>query len=111
MWLRTVTIALPAQPISFDGDAWLGYVPIRMPDTICVQERLPARRGSGADQPEPHLHRHLSADRRPAEKLFDAIDGERTIGEIVVEHGQRDTARALFERFWRYDQVVFDTSR
>ena len=26
---------------SFDGDAWLDYVPIRMADTICVQERLP----------------------------------------------------------------------
>ena len=29
------------QPVSFAGDAWPGYVPIRMPDTICVQERLP----------------------------------------------------------------------
>ena len=25
----------------FDGDDWLGYVPMRLPDTICVQERLP----------------------------------------------------------------------
>ena len=33
-----------AQPISFAGDAWRGYVPIRMPDTICVQERLPPAR-------------------------------------------------------------------
>jgi hypothetical protein len=44
-------------------------------------------------------------------KMFDAIDGERTIGEIVVEQGQHDNARSLFERLWRYDQVVFDTSR
>jgi hypothetical protein len=28
--------------VSFDGDLWLGYVPIRMSDTICVQDRLPA---------------------------------------------------------------------
>ena len=28
--------------ISFAGDAWLDYVPIRMPDTICIQQRLPA---------------------------------------------------------------------
>ena len=33
-----------AQRISFAGDAWLGYVPLRMPDTICVQERLPPGR-------------------------------------------------------------------
>jgi hypothetical protein len=29
------------QQLSFDGDAWLGYVPIRMPDTVCIEERLP----------------------------------------------------------------------
>jgi SAM-dependent methyltransferase len=29
------------QPVTFAGDAWLRYVPLRMPDTICVEERLP----------------------------------------------------------------------
>jgi len=29
-------------PISFAGNAWPRFVPIRMSDTICVQERLPA---------------------------------------------------------------------
>ena len=29
------------QQISFAGDAWLEYVPIRVSDTICIQERLP----------------------------------------------------------------------
>ena len=29
------------QSISFAGDAWLRYVPIRISETICVQERLP----------------------------------------------------------------------
>src|SRR4029453_8367020 len=28
-------------PVSFAGDAWLDYVPLRMADTISVQERLP----------------------------------------------------------------------
>jgi SAM-dependent methyltransferase len=27
--------------IGFSGDAWLDYVPVRVPDTVCVQERLP----------------------------------------------------------------------
>mgnify|MGYP001365015945 CR=1 FL=1 len=44
-------------------------------------------------------------------ELFDAIDRERTIGEIAREHGPLDTARVLFERLWWYDQVVFDASR
>ena len=29
------------QPIGFTGDAWLDYVPIRLSDTISVQEKLP----------------------------------------------------------------------
>ena len=29
-------------PIGFHGDKWMRYVPIRMPETICIQERLPA---------------------------------------------------------------------
>ena len=33
--------SVASQPISFAGDTWLGYVPIRMSETICVQERLP----------------------------------------------------------------------
>ena len=30
-----------SQAIDFSGDAWLDYVPVRVPDTLCVQERLP----------------------------------------------------------------------
>ena len=99
------------QPIGFAGDAWLGYVPIRMADTICVQERLPP--GAAAvliNRSHTYTDIYLPIDAQE-KKMFDAIDGERTIGEIVVEQGQRDSARALFERLWRYDQVVFDTSR
>jgi hypothetical protein len=45
------------------------------------------------------------------EQKFDLIDGERTVGEIARSHAKPDTARALFERLWWYDQVVFDASR
>jgi hypothetical protein len=30
---------------------------------------------------------------------------------IVGKHGDPDTARAIFERLWWYDQVVFDARR
>ena len=33
-----------AQRISFAGDAWLDYVPLRMPDTMCVQDACPPGR-------------------------------------------------------------------
>ena len=49
--------------------------------------------------------------RRTAEKNFYAIDGTRTVGEIDGDHGQRDAACAFFERLWRYDRIVLDTSR
>ena len=47
-------------------------------------------------------------------RLLGAIDGKRTLAEILsVSAGDRDEGRALsfFERLWQYDQVVFDASR
>ena len=106
-----------AQPISFAGDAWLDYVPLRMPDTMCVQERLPP--GAAAVLLNPtHAYRDLIMPIDSTEKgLFDAIDGNRSIGGIVErtlpssKSPQLDTARTFFEKLWLYDQVVFDASR
>ena len=30
-----------SQPIRFDGDCWRDYIPIRLPWTICIRERVP----------------------------------------------------------------------
>jgi hypothetical protein len=64
--------------------------------TICVQQRLPP--GSSAVLINPtHTYTDLYLPIDAQQKqLFDAIDGERTIGEIVRKHGDPDTARALF---------------
>jgi SAM-dependent methyltransferase len=106
------------QPISFACDNWRGYVPIRMPDTICVQERLPP--GSAAVLiNQSHTYRDLFIPINQAEKRwFDAIDGNRCIDDIVESTSKPsqqkthlETARAFFERLWWYDQVVFDASR
>lgn len=106
------------QPVSFAGDAWFGYVPIRMSDTICVQERLPAGAAAVLIN-QNHTYRDLFMPIDSAEKcLFDAIDGKRAIGAIVEgalrssqRKSQLDMARTFFERLWSYDQVVFDASR
>ena len=107
-----------AQPIGFTGDAWLDYVPLRMPDTVCVQDRLPP--GAAAVLINPtHAYRDLIMPIDSAEKkLFDAIDGNFSIGGIVERtlpssqaKPQLDMARAFFERLWHYDQVVFDASQ
>jgi SAM-dependent methyltransferase len=97
--------------LSFAGDAWLDYVPIRVPDTVCVQERLPP--GATAvliNRTHTYTDIYLPLDLQQ-KKMFDAVDGTRTVGTIGGEHGQRDVARALFEQLWWYDQIVFDTSR
>jgi 2-polyprenyl-3-methyl-5-hydroxy-6-metoxy-1,4-benzoquinol methylase len=103
-----------AQQISFAGDAWLDYVPIRMPDTICVQERLPPG-ATAVLINRTHTYKDLFLPIGPTEKLlFDAIDGERSIGEIAGRMLSRsqpipnlDVARTLFERLWWHDQAVF----
>jgi hypothetical protein len=105
------------QPVSFVGDAWLGYAPIRMSDTICVQDRLPAGAAAVLIN-QTHTYRDLVLPIGPAEKqLFDAMDGERSIADIVESalHSPKrinlDVARTFFEQLWWHDQVVFDTSR
>jgi 2-polyprenyl-3-methyl-5-hydroxy-6-metoxy-1,4-benzoquinol methylase len=98
------------RPINSSDDAWLDYVPVRVSDTLCVLERLPP--GAAAvliNRAHTYSDIYLPIDVQQ-KHLVDAIDGERSIGEIAGgEH--RDSCCALFERLWWHDQVVFDRSR
>jgi SAM-dependent methyltransferase len=106
------------QAIDLGGDAWPGYVPVRMADTVCIQERLPAG-ASAVLINRTHTDTDLFMPIDATEKrMVDAIDGKRTIGDIAkrtVPSSRKepplDLARAFFERLWWYDQVVFDSSR
>jgi SAM-dependent methyltransferase len=108
----------PGMPqVSFAGDAWRGYVPLPMSDTLCVQERRPP--GAAAVLVNrSHTFKDLFMPIDATEKaLFAAIDGKRTIGEITRDtlssasgNATLDKARSLFERLWAHDQVVFDAS-
>jgi SAM-dependent methyltransferase len=102
------------QLINFAGDAWRDYVPIRLPDTICFQERLPPGAAAVVIN-QSHTYRDLFMPINLMEKCWlDAIDGNTCIDEIVdrsplsQRNPQIDMARAFFERLWWYDQVVFD---
>jgi SAM-dependent methyltransferase len=100
-----------AEPVSFDDDTCLDYVPLRLPDTICIQQRLPP--GAAAvliNQTHTYTDLYLPIDARQ-KQLFDLVDGKRTIGDIVRKHGDPYTARAFFEQLWWHDQVVLDSSR
>ena len=100
-----------AQPIRFDGDGWTRYVPLRVPGTLTVEERLPP--GAAAVLINPtHTFTDIYLPVDAAEKrMVDAIDGGRSIWEIAGGQGGLDTARSLFQRLWWYDQVAFDASR
>jgi hypothetical protein len=101
---------MAAHQLSFTGDAWLRYVPIRAPDTISVEERLPP--GAAAvliNRSHSHTDIYLPIDAQE-KRIYDAVDGRRTIGELIEEHGRRETAGPFFQRLGWHDQVVFDSS-
>jgi hypothetical protein len=86
-------------------------VPIRLPETIVVEERLPPSAAAVLiNRSHTYTDLYLPID-APQKALVDAIDGQRSIGEIAGDDEARGIARVLFERLWHYDQVVFDTSK
>jgi SAM-dependent methyltransferase len=108
-----------SQQPDFTSDVWLGYVPIREPDTVCVEDRARLPAGAAAVLiNRTHTYRDLVMTIDAQEKrLLDAIDGMRSIDAIVAAISPaastpalRDIARSFFERLWWWDQVVFDLS-
>jgi SAM-dependent methyltransferase len=96
--------------VDFDDDAWLDYVPIRLPDTLVIRERLPA--GASAvliNRNHTYTDLYLPIDARQ-ERVLAGIDASRTIAQICAGLVDRDVAWTYFQQLWRWDQVVFDTS-
>lgn len=102
------------QPITFAGNRWPRYIPILVPWTVCVRERVPP--GSVAvliNRAHPFTDLILAIDAFE-DSLLGAIDGQRTLAEIILtagKSGDESRARKFFERLWQYDQVVFDASQ
>ncbi len=100
----------PARAIDFGGDGWFDCIPIPVSGTIVVEERLPA--GAAAvliNRAHTQTDIYLPIDINQ-KRLFDTIDSERSIRDLVGDRGDLPAARTLFERLWQYDQVVFDAS-
>ncbi len=96
--------------VGLGSDGWRHLVPIRLPDTICIKERLPpAAAGVLINRAHTYTDIYLPIDARQ-KRMVDAIDGRRSVEEIAVRAGEQDVeaARTFFERLWWYDQVVFE---
>lgn len=99
--------------IRIDEDAFMQYVPIRLPWTACLQQSLPPG-AAGVLVNQTHVFQDLFVIIKIHEKqMFDAIDGRRNIAEIMETANESDSneAREFFEKLWLHDQVVFDTSK
>jgi SAM-dependent methyltransferase len=101
----------------FEGEEWLGYVPIRLPEAICLRERLPA--GAAAvllNRAHDYQDLFLPIDSEQLQ-LYEAIDGKTAITGLLERIAGRKEAPGLYERarrffmqLWFYDQVVFNAS-
>jgi SAM-dependent methyltransferase len=96
--------------VDFDGDAWLGYIPIRVTETMTVRERLPAGAAAVLIN-RNHMYRDLYLPINEVEdQLLSGIDGQRTIGEIGRDFPNRATVNSFFRKLWSWDQAIFDAS-
>jgi len=79
---------------------------------VCVQDGVPPG-VAGALLNQTHLFDdlYLFIDAQE-KKIFEAIDGHRTVGEIVENvKSESSHASQFFDKLWWHDQVVFDTSK
>jgi hypothetical protein len=102
-----------SQPITFQGDAWCRWVPLRLPWTLYIRDRAPPGFAAVLINPThtyPDLALPIDAVQ---ERVFAAIDGKRAIDEILRQaagSGRDERARRFIERLWEYDQIVFDAT-
>jgi SAM-dependent methyltransferase len=101
------------RPITFDGDAWRGYVPLRLPWTLCIRDRVPPGFAAVLIN-RAHTYPDLALTIDAAqERIFVAIDGARSIDEILREAARArddEAARRFIEQLWDYDQIAFDAA-
>jgi hypothetical protein len=103
-----------SQPITFEGDAWRGYVPLRLPWTLCIRDRAPP--GSVAVLiNRAHTYPDLALPIDAAEgQIFAAIDGNGSIDRILRGPARdlgEERACRFIKQLWDHDQIVFDATR
>ena len=101
-----------SQPIRFDGDARRGWVPLRVPWTLCIRDRAPPGFAAVLIN-RAHAYPDLAFPIDAAqERVFAAIDGNRSMDEILRSAPEMSDEQAcrFIEQLWEYDQIVFDAT-
>jgi SAM-dependent methyltransferase len=100
------------KPVTFAADGWREYIPIALPWTKCIRERLPPGCVAVLINPSHTFTDLILTVDAFEDRLLGAIDGRRSLAEIFRRAGSDERlALNFFERLWRYDQIVFDASR
>jgi SAM-dependent methyltransferase len=103
-----------AQPIAFEGETWREFVPVRIPWTLAVKDRAP-RGVAGVLINPSHMYPDLALFIDALEeRLLNAIDGRRSLGEILQSARGAigdEQGRQFFRRLWEHDLIVFDAKR
>jgi hypothetical protein len=96
--------------IHFDEPVWKNFVPHRLPWTKVVTERIPAGAAAVLINQSHAFEDLFLVLRRIDRKMFERIDGRRSIAQIAADADANDAGRVreLFESLWRYDHVVFE---
>jgi hypothetical protein len=64
---------------TYEGDDWLNYIPIRLPETFCVEEKLPLS-AAGVLINQNHSDKDIYLNINAAEKrMLEANEGKHTI--------------------------------
>lgn len=96
------------QAIRLVGDDWQDSIPLRLPETICVEENLPPGAAGvliNQNHTDPDIYLPINTTEK---RLFEAIDGKLSTAEILKKAAvDRKLTRSFFERLWWYDQIVF----
>jgi SAM-dependent methyltransferase len=105
--------ASESQPITFAGAAWRSYVPLRLPWTLCIRDRVPPGFAAVLIN-RAHTYPDLALPIDAAqERTLAAIDGKRSIDEILREvagGGGDEQVRRFVQQLWQYDQIVLDAT-
>lgn len=93
------------------NDRWMDAVPLRLPRTLTIEERLPPGAAAVLIN-QSHTYGDLILPIGATEKrLVDAIDGERAVRSLAEMAGWRSEGfsgelRSLVDRLLWYDQIV-----